>query len=61
MLSGWPALCPSPWPGPPGTIGARQANPGICDAWGIPSMSEPNEMTGFPEPHVATQAVGIPA
>ena len=24
-------------------------------------MSEPSEMTGLPEPQVATQAVGIPA
>ncbi len=24
-------------------------------------MSEPNAMTGFPEPQVATKAVGIPA
>jgi hypothetical protein len=27
----------------------------------MPSMSEPIEITGFPEPHEATQAVGIPA
>ena len=24
-------------------------------------MSEPSEITGFPEPHVATHAVGMPA
>ena len=23
-------------------------------------MSDPSAMTGFPDPHVATQAVGIP-
>ena len=56
-----PELCPSPWPGAPSTMGARQATPGYCDAAGIPSMSLPSEITGLPDPHVAIQAVGIPA
>ena len=28
---------------------------------GIPSMSEPSAITGFPDPHVAMNAVGMPA
>jgi hypothetical protein len=27
----------------------------------MPSMSEPSAITGFPLPHLATQAVGMPA
>ena len=61
MLSGTPLLCPSPWPGAPGTIQSRNASPGFCPDCGMPSMSEPREMTGLPEPHFATHAVGMPA
>src|SRR5690348_12419868 len=60
-LSGMPELCPSPCPGAPGTSGSCQPTPGLFDACGMSSMSEPNEMTGLPDPHFATNAVGIPA
>ena len=32
MLSGWPALCPSPWPGAPSRSGARNETPGFWEA-----------------------------
>ena len=60
MFTAWPELCPSPCPGAPSIIGAWHATPGFCDACGMSSISEPSEMTGFPEPQVATHAVGIP-
>jgi hypothetical protein len=61
MFSGSPELCPSPWPGAPSMIGSWYATPGFCDACGIQSMSDPSAMIGFPEPHVAMNAVGMPA
>ena len=61
MLSGSPELWPSPWPGAPSTSGAWYATPGFCDACGMPSISEPSAITGFPDPQEATNAVGIPA
>ena len=61
MLSGTPELWPSPWPGAPSITGSCHATPGFCEVWGRSSMSEPSEMTGLPSPHVATQAVGMPA
>ena len=60
-LSGMPVLWPSPWPGAPAMIGSGYATPGFCDACGMPSMSEPSAITGLPEPHLATHAVGMPA
>jgi hypothetical protein len=43
--------------------GSRQGMPGFCEAFGMPSTSEPSAMTGPPCPCVqrATQALGIPA
>ena len=61
MFTACPELCPSPCPGAPGTSGRWHATPGICDACGMPSRSEPSAITGFPDPHVATHDVGIPA
>ncbi len=58
MFTAWPELWPSPCPGAPSIIGAWYATPGFCDACGMPSMSEPSAMTGFPDPHVAMNAVG---
>ena len=60
MLTAWPELWPSPWPGAPSTSGTCQATPGFCEALGMPSMSLPSEITGLPVPQVATQAVGMP-
>jgi hypothetical protein len=59
-LSGTPALWPSPCPGAPATSGLWKATPGVCDACGIPSTSLPSAITGRPDPHRATQAVGTP-
>ena len=61
MFSGMPELWPSPWPGAPSIIGSCQATPGFCEACGMSSMSEPSEITGLPDPQVASQAVGMPA
>ena len=61
MFTAWPELCPSPWPGAPSTSGSRYATPGFCDDCGMPSMSDPSAMTGLPLPHVAMNAVGMPA
>ena len=61
MLRAWPELCPSPWPGAPGTRGSRYATPGFCDDCGMPSTSVPRAMTGEPEPHVAHHELGMPA
>ncbi len=61
MFSGTPELWPSPCPGAPSIIGSCYATPGFCEACGISSISEPSEITGLPEPQVATHAVGIPA
>ena len=61
MFTAWPELCPSPWPGAPSTIGRWHATAGNWEAWGMSSRSEPRAITGFPEPHVATHAVGMPA
>jgi hypothetical protein len=60
-FSGMPVLWPSPWPGAPSMIGSGNATPGFCDACGMPSMSDPSAITGLPEPHLATHAVGMPA
>src|SRR5438034_950198 len=43
MLTAWPELWPSPWPGAPSTSGTCQATPGFCEALGMPSMSRPSE------------------
>ena len=56
-----PELWPSPWPGAPSISGSCYATPGFCEACGMSSISEPSEITGLPEPHVATHAVGMPA
>ncbi len=61
MFTACPELWPSPWPGAPSIIAAWHATPGFWDACGMSSISEPREMTGLPEPQVATQAVGMPA
>ena len=61
MLSGTPELCPSPCPGAPSTSGSWKATPGFCDDCGIPSMSLPRAITGFPDPQLAMNAVGMPA
>ena len=60
MMTAWPELCPSPWPGAPDTSGSRYATPGFWDDLGIPSMSLPSAITGPPEPHRANHAVGMP-
>ena len=61
MFTACPELCPSPCPGAPSIIGSCHATAGLLLACGMQSMSEPNAMTGLPEPHFATHAVGIPA
>ena len=61
MFTACPELCPSPWPGAPSIIGSWYATPGFCDACGMQSMSEPSAITGLPDPHVAMNAVGMPA
>ena len=61
MFSGTPELWPSPCPGAPSIIGSCQPTPGFCEACGMSSMSLPSEITGLPEPQLATQAVGMPA
>src|ERR1017187_6730460 len=61
MLSGSPELCPSPCPGAPSTSGSCQPTPGLLLACGVSSMSEPREITGFPEPHLAANPAGLPA
>src|SRR5205807_2566441 len=61
ICSGMPELCPSPCPGAPSMIGSCQATPGFWDACGMSSMSDPSAITGFPVPHVAMNAVGMPA
>ncbi len=61
ILIARPELWPSPCPGAPSIKGSCHATPGFCDALGMQSMSLPKEITGLPEPQVATKAVGIPA
>ncbi len=52
-------MWPSPWPGAFAITGSWQVMPGHCEVAGSPSKSEPREMTGFPAPHEATNAVGM--
>src|ERR1017187_1340558 len=61
MFNGTPELWPSPCPGAPSIIGSCQPTPGFCDACGMSSKSLPREITGLPDPQLATHAVGMPA
>ena len=51
-------LCPQPWPGPPASTGSLVADT-FCEIPGKASYSPRMPMMGFPDPQLATKAVGI--
>jgi len=53
-------LCPHPWPGSPSTR-AFFSGTSNCERPGSASYSAMMPMIGLPEPHDATNAVGMPA
>jgi len=58
MFIGTPELWP-PRAGRAVHSGSCHGTPGFWFVCGRPSMSEPSAMTGLPDPHDATQAVGM--
>ena len=54
-------LCPSMWPGAPGTSGLRLNSPGACEPSGSASTSVAIRISGFCVPQRAHSAVGMPA
>ena len=61
IIIGRPELWPSPWPGPPSTMGFSCGLPGSWLRPGSASTSLPMAMSGPPVPQLAVHAVGMPA
>ena len=54
-------LCPSMWPGAPGTSGLRASSIGVCEPSGSASISLTMAIAGWPLPQRAHRLVGMPA